>query len=110
MNKKELISLLVDCQIGTKIWFIEEKRPYKVRAKNNRYLVCTKPLNIHKTVLYTVVDLQENIRGTENLIFGMGAETDEDCIEMIERLGTETEVSYRNRVELNINRIKVFNG
>jgi len=37
------------------------------------------------------------------LIFGFGAETKEDCNEMLERLESgDTEVSYRNRIKLNI--------
>ena len=36
----------------------------------------------------------------------MGAETDEDCNEMLERLTTgETEISHRNNVELRIEKI-----
>lgn len=104
---------LLDCRIGTKIWIKEEKRPYKVRAKGNRYLVCTKPFNPKHTVLYTIIDLQKNIRGTENLVFGMGAETDEQCIEMVNRLESKddaekTEISHRNRIELNIEKVKSF--
>lgn len=70
-------------------------------------MVCTKPFPLRKTVLYTVVDLQEQIRGTEGLIFGMGAETREDCEQMVTRLegkdrDMNTEVSRRNRVPLRV--------
>lgn len=88
---------------GDKIYFIEEKRPYTIMACNKRFLVCTKPYNPKHTVQYTIVDLKENIRGTENLIFCMGFETKEECKDCLERLSNgETEVSYRNRIELNI--------
>lgn len=88
---------------GDKIKFAEEKRPYKIRACNERFLVCTKPFNPKHTVMYTIVDLKENVRGTESLIFCMGFETDEECKEALERLiSGETEVSYRNRIQLNI--------
>lgn len=88
---------------GNKIYFQEEKKPYTVRACNDRYLICTKPFNILHTVQYTIVDLIENIRGTENLIFGASYETDEECNEAILRLNSgETEISYRNRIDLNI--------
>ena len=96
------MSELEKASVGTKIWFVGEKRPYKVRARNERYLICTKPFNLRHTVLYTVVDLKEQIRGTENLIFGFGAETDRQCREMAERLDNETEVSHRNRVALEV--------
>lgn len=92
-------------QVGDKIRFVEERRSYTVRARSDRYLVCTKPFPLHKTVLYTIVDFQEQVRGTENLVFGLGAETEEQCAEMIERLegrsdDVQTEVSHRNRVLL----------
>jgi hypothetical protein len=41
-----------------------EKRSYKIQARSDRYLVCTKPFNLRKTVIYTIVDLDQYIRGT----------------------------------------------
>lgn len=88
-------------KIGDKIQFDGERNAYTVRACDSRFLICTKPFNLQKTVLYTIVDLQERIRGTENLVFGMGFETDEDCQEALQRIQSgETEISHRNRVKL----------
>lgn len=88
---------------GQKIWFSSEKRPYRVQACNDRFAICTKPFNLLKTVIYTIIDLKEGIRGTENLIFCMGFETKKQCEEALERLKSgESEVSWRNRVDLNI--------
>lgn len=103
---------------GTKLWLSERRKSsrnaYVVRASSIAFSVCTKPLNMitrlgggkyrhTKTVLYTVIDWRANIRGTENLIFGMGAETKEDCEAMLERLTDgDSEVSYRNRVPLEV--------
>lgn len=103
---------------GTKLWLSEkresERTSWMVRASNIAFSVCTKPLNMitrlgggkyrhTKTVLYTVIDWRENVRGTENLIFGMGAETISQCEEMLERLTDgESEVSHRNRVSLEV--------
>lgn len=101
--------------VGSKIWFAEEKRPYTVRARSERYLVCTKPFAAQKTTIYTIVDMQENVRGTENLIFSSGFETQQQCEEAIDRLegrtpvgpwNEATEVSHRNRVPLNVARIE----
>jgi len=90
-------------KVGDKIKFEEEKRPYRIRALGKRYAICTKPFNPKKTVLYTIVDFVDKIRGTENLVFGLGAETDKQCKEMLNRIETGyTEVSYRNRIDLNI--------
>jgi hypothetical protein len=88
---------------GSKIKFVEEKQKYTVRASNIAFAICTKPMNAKKTVLYTIIDWNKQIRGTENLVFGIGAETDEECQEMLERLTQgESEISFRNRIKLNI--------
>ena len=95
-------------RVGSKIKFAEEVQRYTVRARSENFLVCTKPFNARKTVLYTVIDIERNIRGTENLILPSGAETDEQCDEMIARLTSkdpdcfQTEVSYRNNIPLRI--------
>lgn len=106
----EQLDKLKDLQVGDFLTFPEEKRKYEIRAKGDRYMVCTKPF--FKTVLYSVVDLEEGVRGTENLVFGAGAETNEDCAEMLMRLegrcphrGIQTEVSHRNRIPLGIKTI-----
>lgn len=84
-----------------KIKFAEEKQAYTIQALGPRFAVCTKPFNLKHTVLYSVVDFKEKVRGTENLIFGAGAETRGQCEEMLTRLETgETEVSHRNRIPL----------
>lgn len=86
---------------GDRIRFAEEAQVYTVRAASERYLICTKPFNPRRTVLYTIVDLAERIRGTENLIFCMGFETDAQCSEALARLSAgETHVSRRNRIPL----------
>lgn len=89
--------------VGDKIKFKSEKQRYTVQACDNRWLVCTKPFNVRKTVMYTIVDLKENIRGTENLIFCSGFETKKQCEEALERLQTEfSDISRRNFVSLDI--------
>jgi len=111
---------------GSKVKFLSEKRPYTVQASDERYAVCTKPFNPQHTVLYAIIDFEENVRGPENLIFGLGAETRKQCEDILDRLngrldsgsreliGTElerhicinqTEVSHRNRIELDIEKI-----
>lgn len=88
-------------KLGAKVRVPDEKRPFVVKARNNRFAVCTKP-HFH-TVRYFVLDLKQRIRGTENLVFGMGAETTEQCEEMLERVTKgETEVSSRNFVPWDI--------
>jgi hypothetical protein len=94
--------------IGSKIKFYEEKQKYTIRASNVAFAICTKPMNALHTVLYTIIDWGNNIRGTENLIFGLGVETDKECREMLKRLTEgKTEVSSRNNIKLNIEKIDV---
>jgi len=114
------------------VFFSEDKLPYKVIAANERYAVLTRKLNkrqdadlLHFEVtrgasrsfmeaynslkddpVYTIVDNEQNIRGTENLIFGLGFHTEEKCQQAIERLATgETEISHRNRIALSVTKI-----
>ena len=97
--------------VGCRIKFAGEKRSYTVQAANGRFLVCTKPFNPKRTVLYTIVDLEEQVRGTEDLIFCMGFETPELCREALARLAAgESEVSHRNRVRLDIERVSAVAG
>lgn len=86
-----------------KIWFANEKRPYKVRAFNERYAICTKPFNLRQTIFYSIIDIKENVRSTENLVFGYGFETDMECEEALERLiKGVSELSRRNKIELDV--------
>jgi len=90
-------------KVGDKIKFLEEKQKYTIRAIGKRYAVCTKPFNVKKTLLYTIIDFKDKIRGTENLVFSLGAETDKECQGMLERLeNNDTKISHRNFIQLNI--------
>lgn len=103
MNDEEKIfkSLLSSAKVGDKVYFAEEVRGYRVIARNERYLICTKPFNPKKTVLYTIVDSQDLVRGTENYIFCHGAETVEQCEQMLERISSgETQISHRNSIQV----------
>jgi hypothetical protein len=118
--------------VGQKVWFAEDTLPYIVMANNERYVICTRKLNKRKDAdllwfevergaswsftsayealkdapVYTIVDLQEQIRGTENLIFCMGFGSKKLCKEALKRLSNgESEISHRNRTSLQISRV-----
>src|SRR2546425_8002557 len=92
---------------GAKIKFAEEKQAYTVQATSKRYTVCTKPFNVQKTVLYCIIDWEKSWRGPEDLVFGAGAETREECLEMLVRLlDGESDISVRHYAWLNIDWIK----
>jgi len=91
---------------GDRVKFDDERHRYTVRAANERFAVCTKPMNALHTTIYTIIDFQRAVRGRENLIFCMGFETDDDCSAALDRLAAgESEVSYRHYQPLNIERI-----
>jgi hypothetical protein len=96
----------MNIQVGSKLFFEKEVKPYTVKAYDGRFAICTKPFNLRKTVMYTIVDLEKQIRGTENLIFCMGFEETEDCENALQRLREgDSEISHRNRVPLDIVRV-----
>lgn len=90
-------------EVGDKVYVPREKRPYRVRARDERFIICTKPYNPKRTVLYFIVDLKERVRGPDNMVFCSGYESDEDCAERLEELQSgEIEVSWRRHVDLDI--------
>lgn len=74
----------LDTTAELKIKFKGEKQRYTVQAAGKRYLVCTKPFNAKKTVLYTIIDLKEEVRFMVELVTGTIFKTKEDCIENLE--------------------------
>lgn len=66
---------------GMRIRFANERQAYTVQAvsASGRYVVCTRPFNLQRTVFYTVMDLAKGIRGADNRVFSPGYETIEDC-------------------------------
>lgn len=100
-TEAEVIEVLA---VGHRVWFAEERMPYTVQARDGRFIVCTKPFAARKTVIYTVLDLQRGVRGPDNLVFGMGYETREECQERLCDLQDGTaEVSHRPQRVLPIN-------
>jgi len=94
--------VLTNCvPVGSKVKFLNEKGPYTVQASNMFFSVLTKPYNLKKTVFYTIVDWRNQVRGPENLVFGLGAETREQCEQMLDRITKgESEISSRHWAEL----------
>ena len=90
-------------EVGDKVYVPNEKRPYRVRVRDERYIICTKPFNPQKTVLYFIIDLKDKWRAPDNMIFCLGYESDEDCIERLKELQDGTiELSLRRGIPLDI--------
>ena len=93
--------LFRNLSVGDNVFIREHKRPFKVRCRDERYIICTKPFNVMHTVLYFIIDLERNVRGPDNVVFCSGYETDEQCAERLRELQSgEIEVSYRRSVPL----------
>jgi hypothetical protein len=91
--------------VGDKVKFAEEKRAYTVKAvsADKRYAICTKPFNLQQTVLYSIIDFEDDVRGPDNLVFCYGYKTDEDIAYNLAMLEFGTmKVSYRRRIPLRI--------
>lgn len=104
----EWVSKMSQClRVGDKIWFKGERLGYTVQAVNDRYAVCNKPFNPKRTVIYCIVDFQRGIRSPEDRLFGLGAETREQCEEMLERVTNgETGLSHRHKCLLDIVKVE----
>ena len=70
-------------EVGDKVFVTKEKRPYRVRVRDDRYIICTKPFNPKHTVQYFIIDLERKMRGPDNMVFCSGYETNEECEERL---------------------------
>ena len=88
-------------QVGDKVYIPREKRPYRVMARDDRYIICTKPF--FDTVLYFIIDLDDKWRAPDNLVFCFGYETKEQCEERLKWLQEGImELSRRHGIPLDI--------
>ena len=99
MNKDKL-------KIGSRVWFYEEVKPYKVRAFNSRYIILTKPFNLKGTVFYTIIDTHKNIRSSDDRLFCSGYESDEQCADRMNEINSGIiNLSRRNSIPCKITKI-----
>lgn len=88
-------------RVGDYVQIYDEVKPYVVRCRDERFIICTKPFNLRHTVRYFIIDLKEQLRGPDNAIFCMGYETQEQCEERLRDLQAGIiEVSRRRSVPL----------
>jgi hypothetical protein len=95
--------MIMKVQVGDKVYIPNEKRPYRVKARDERYIICTKPYNLAHTVLYFIIDLKDKWRAPDNMVFCFGYETDEDCNARLKDLQEgKIELSRRRGIPLDI--------
>lgn len=99
-----------DLNKGDSVWFSTSKKSFKVRECNDRFAICTQPFNLQsKTVLYTIIDFDRDVRGEDNLIFSVyDYYSDEDCKQAMEDLMSgEIEVSYKRNKNTILDIVKI---
>lgn len=98
-------------KVGDKIKFISEKQRYTIKARSDNFIICTKPFNLKKTCIYTIIDLERMVRGANNMIFNpydyMIQEDINRCLSDLEE--GEVEVSYRNCIPLDVDINELLN-
>lgn len=95
-------------KIGDKIKFKTEKQRYTIRACNDRFIIATKPFNPQRTFMYTIVDLQENLRAADNWYCRYDyTQTSISITAINELMSGDIELSHRSRMELDLERIDV---
>lgn len=107
-------------EVGDKVKFDAEKQRYTVQARDDRFVILTKPFNARQTYLYTIADLEKGIRGACNLIFGPPKDCDtphggEVCLKWLrgfqDEFGwNEMSISDRNQVPLSQAEIDQLKG
>lgn len=98
--------------VGDRVRFHGESQArFKVQARDDRYVILTKPFNARQTYIYTVIDLDLGIRGCDDY-HCLGYGTPEQCQDSLERFSDEregwqaAEISVRSNVTLEIADVK----
>lgn len=99
IDEGENMNIWKDLKVGDPVYLPMETRPYRVKCRDDRFIICTKPFNLRRTVIYFIVDLKEHRRGPDNMVFCSGYETQEQCEERLKELQEgRIEVSIRHGV------------
>ena len=92
---------MFNVKVGSRIKFEEDNLWFTVQAFDSRYIICTSETKLG--LFHTIVDLEKDIRGDDNLVFHSGYDTVELCEQRLKEFITgELEISHRNYVQLNI--------
>lgn len=94
---KEILKFL---EVGDKIYFYDEKRGFEIKARDERYLICTKPA--FGKAIYTILDSEELINSTNNYVFNPYNYLDQGNINqsLIDLENGEYELSLRHQANI----------
>jgi len=98
-----------DIEVGDKVYFATDKKPFTVKATNEKFTILTKPFNLRKTVFYTIIDWHQGFRNRNNMVFNpydYSAQEDIDqCLRDLCDPESVVKISHRGKVKLDIVRI-----
>lgn len=108
------MSFTQNMEVGGLIKFAEEKRPYRIMAFNDRFVICSK--SHPKSYMYTIIDFKKWIRGAD-IFWKWGGKfkynNEVESAEAIKELQYSADedsdlltISRRNKVPLDIEWIK----
>jgi hypothetical protein len=95
--------------VGARVRFDDERMPYTIQARNERYVILTKPFAARNTVIYTIVDFVLFARGPDDRIFSGGYETREECEDRLQDMMRDfdpVKVSCRRGVRLRVRDVR----
>lgn len=92
-------------EVNDKVYFLSQKSPMTVKARNERYLILTEPFYRQKTVYYSIIDLLEQWKAPNNLVLNLyDYENQEDIEECLKDLiNGEIELSRRRGCKVDFN-------
>lgn len=103
---KEKYSKL-DYKVGDKVKFWGEKRAWKIRACDERFIIATKPYNPKRTFLYTIIDFKYLVRGADNYGCLYNYDNEKEAKKALKQLSKQNKnldcdlhISFRNYVKL----------
>lgn len=98
---------LHDLKPGDRVYFATDVRPFRVQVAGDRYVIATKPFNVQRTVLYTILDIEEQRRGPDDRVFSNHDYcTQEDCASALTELEAgDMDVSWRRGIRLEVERV-----
>ncbi len=67
-QQEEIKDLEGSLEKGDKVYFLSQKSPMTLKARNERYLILTEPFYRAKSVYYSIVDLKEQWKAPNNLL------------------------------------------
>lgn len=90
-----------DLVVGQQVKFSNDRLWFTVQARNERFVICNAVTK--NNTYHTIIDLDQGVRGDDNLVFHDGYDDREHCeARLKDFIDGEIEISHRNRVRLEV--------